>query len=208
MKARGFSLIELLIAIVIAGVLLALALPSFSSMLRNAKIRNLANSIVGGLNVAKTEAVRRNKLVSFDLPTDGSGWVVKEFASASPPPEPDEDEGGSSVPVNIPIQTQGSENVDTLKLVIAQGTGDSRVVLTAGSGVVTFNSLGRLVANSVDMEFDVESAIDGINCATVTNLDGARCLRVEVSSGGLIRMCDPALAAGNPQACNSPNTGA
>lgn len=194
MKARGFSLIELLIAIVVIGILLALALPSFSNMLRNASIRNLASSIAGGLNVAKAEAVRRNKLISFELPVDGSGWVVREFVPAGTPPES----------VGAPIQTQDGKDVNRLKLVVAQGTGDSRVVLTEGSGLITFNSLGRLVSGSVGMAFDVESALTDINCATVTNLDGARCLRIEVSSGGLVRMCDPALAAGNTQACNSP----
>lgn len=175
MKARGFSLIELIIVVVIAGILLALALPSFSSMLRNAKVRNLAGSIINGLNVAKAEAVQRNQPVSFEWLSDGSGWVVNDVA-------------------NTVIQSQSSGNADNLR------------VVPQGSNVVTFNSLGRLIVGSGSTVFDVESTVGG-NCATQINPNGVRCLRIEISTGGQVRMCDPALPNSDVQACQNPNTG-
>ena len=176
-KTRGFSLVEVLIAIVIALILLALALPNFAIMLRNAKIRNLADSIGNGLNIAKVEAVRRNQPVSFTWLSDGSGWVVSDIA-------------------NVPIQSQSGGNADELQVAPGQGG----AVVTDADVVVTFNSLGRLVAGSGITSFDVASTVGG-GCATQANPNGVRCLRLVVSTGGQVRMCDPALAAPNTQAC-------
>ena len=44
-RQRGFSLVELVIAVAIMGILLALALPSFSTYLRNVKLRSAAESL-------------------------------------------------------------------------------------------------------------------------------------------------------------------
>ena len=41
-KHHGFSLVELIIAVAIMGILLSLALPSFSGYLRNVKLRAAA----------------------------------------------------------------------------------------------------------------------------------------------------------------------
>jgi type IV fimbrial biogenesis protein FimT len=67
---------------------------------------------------------------------------------------------------------------------------------TASGANVAFNGSGRLNAAG---EFTVD--ITDSNEACTADGGGARCLRVAVAPGGMIRMCDPALAAGNPQAC-------
>lgn len=61
---------------------------------------------------------------------------------------------------------------------------------------IAFSGSGRLNAAG---NFTVDITDPNVQCAA----DGgeARCLRVTVAPGGMIRMCDPALAAGNPQAC-------
>jgi len=61
---------------------------------------------------------------------------------------------------------------------------------------VVFNSLGRVPAGNVNI--DVSSAT-GAACAA--NGGPVRCLRMVVSPGGQIRLCDPALRPGDAQAC-------
>ena len=63
----GMTLIELLIGFVIVGVLLALGVPSFSGWLQNAQLRNAAESVFNGLQLARASAVQRNKSVTFTM---------------------------------------------------------------------------------------------------------------------------------------------
>src|SRR5258706_14776017 len=65
--ARGFSLIELMLVISILGILFALATPDLEIYLVNQKIRASATSIQNGIQLARSEAVKRNQPVSFVL---------------------------------------------------------------------------------------------------------------------------------------------
>jgi type IV fimbrial biogenesis protein FimT len=74
--AAGMTLIELLIGFVLVGVLLALGVPTFTTWLQNIQVRSAAESIVGGLQVARANAVQRNKAVTFNMPGPDSSWTV------------------------------------------------------------------------------------------------------------------------------------
>ncbi len=82
--ARGFTLLELMVALVIAALLLSLGMPSFTTFLRNSEIRSTAESISNGLRAARTEATRLNKPVSFTLVGGGDpSWAINEFDPAT-----------------------------------------------------------------------------------------------------------------------------
>jgi len=68
---RGFTAIELMTVLVIAGVLLVLALPAFNDMLERRRLEGQANEFVTDLAYAKSEAVQRNRNVV--LITGGGG---------------------------------------------------------------------------------------------------------------------------------------
>ncbi|SBT07542.1 hypothetical protein ACCAA_440044 [Candidatus Accumulibacter aalborgensis] len=67
LQGKGFSLLELLIAIAIMGVLLSLGLPALSTYSRNIKLRAAAESFFAGLQLARGEAVRLNASVELIL---------------------------------------------------------------------------------------------------------------------------------------------
>jgi type IV fimbrial biogenesis protein FimT len=73
----GFTLIELLIGIGIVGILLMLAAPAFSVYIQNSRIRNVADGIMNGVQLARTEAVRLNRPVEFAF-TGGGNWSVNQ----------------------------------------------------------------------------------------------------------------------------------
>lgn len=77
----GISLVELMITLGIASILLAVATPSFISMVNNARLTTYTNDFVSALMLAKTEAVKRGFRVTV-LPRGGvpgvwqQGWDV------------------------------------------------------------------------------------------------------------------------------------
>jgi type IV fimbrial biogenesis protein FimT len=75
----GFTTIELMTTVVIAGVLLTLALPAFNDMLARRRLEGQANELVTDLSYAKSEAVQRNRNVM--LRTDPAGTTCYTIAA-------------------------------------------------------------------------------------------------------------------------------
>jgi type IV fimbrial biogenesis protein FimT len=71
---HGFTLIEILIVIVIAGVLATLAAPSFREYIFNQKIRNASFDLIASLSYARSEAITRNAAVDI-VPVSTSNWA-------------------------------------------------------------------------------------------------------------------------------------
>jgi type IV fimbrial biogenesis protein FimT len=77
---NGFTLLELIVTISIAGILMALAIPSFSDMIRGSRLTTTINELVGSLNLARSEAVKRGTTVIVKAKTGTnweSGWTVE-----------------------------------------------------------------------------------------------------------------------------------
>ncbi len=58
-KNKGFTLIELMVTVAIAGIVLTIGVPSFSQVLKNSRLASNTNSLIASLNLARSEAVKR-----------------------------------------------------------------------------------------------------------------------------------------------------
>jgi type IV fimbrial biogenesis protein FimT len=76
-RGEGFTLIELMITLAVAGVFIALALPSFAQFLRNQRVSTQANEFVTALQTARSEAIKRRKQV--DVVADASAGNANEW---------------------------------------------------------------------------------------------------------------------------------
>ena len=68
----GFTLVELLITIAVLAVVLAIAVPSFRSVINRNRLVSASNEVVGALQLARMEAIRRNSRVEICPSTDGA----------------------------------------------------------------------------------------------------------------------------------------
>ena len=204
---RGFSMIELIIALAVLGVLLALAAPSFNAWISNTKIRTAAEVIQSGLQLARAEAVRRNALISFQLTSSTGGdctlattatsWVIT-YGTDDPTGKCDVALLNEAYPV-----TDTTHNpVPRIIQARTAGEGSNNVLAAADQSVIAFNGLGRVTNPSTNpIVINLQNATVG--CQTTSNKAPPllRCLRVTASIGGQIRICDPILPGTDPQAC-------
>lgn len=63
--SRGFSLLELMVAVAILSIVAALGTPVLQDIVRKNQLRALADTTIGMLNLARSEAVSRNTAVSL-----------------------------------------------------------------------------------------------------------------------------------------------
>ena len=77
--AAGFTLIELMIGIAVAGVLLGVGLPSFRDGLLNNRAKAVATDIHLSFLLARSESLKRSKDIDIVATGGywGSGWKVK-----------------------------------------------------------------------------------------------------------------------------------
>jgi type IV fimbrial biogenesis protein FimT len=188
LRQRGVTLIEMMIAIAILGILLALGMPSYRAWIQNSQIRTAAESILAGLQLARNQAVHRNAAVRFQftdsvdagcgLSTTVPNWVVSM----------DDPTGSCNA---APSDTVAPRIIQTR----ATAEGSRNVVIAATASAISFNGLGRLVGgNTLTVNIDVPDTI-------LANAD-SRDLRVIVTGGGQIRMCDPAVGdLADPRHC-------
>lgn len=76
-RARGFSIIELMVVVAVLGVLAALGQPSFTSIIAANRIKTAASDIHLSLIRARSEAIKRNSNITVAAPAGWkSGWTV------------------------------------------------------------------------------------------------------------------------------------
>jgi len=184
-RSHGFTLIELLITLAVFALLLMVGLPSMTTWLQNQQIRASAEGLQAGLQFARTEALRRNAPVRFQLVDTftpacvlfdrGTNWIV---SVNDPTGVCDVDPSDTADPLTIQKRSG------------ADGTPNALVTATNGAApatTVTFNGLGRVTGAGAITRIDVTNTSGG-NCQPAGPM---RCLQLNISSGGQVRMCDP-----------------
>jgi type IV fimbrial biogenesis protein FimT len=200
-RASGFTIIEMIVAVSIFSILVALTVPTMRTWIANTKVRAVADAIQNGVRLAQAESLRRSRQVVFALTnsttpqsgftavTNGNYWAI----------------------MTIPAMTDGTETAAFVEGGVLTSAGST--VQIAGQAEICFNSVGRLVANGTTGVAGGTCTVPtaGINSSAqpmlsyVVTMTGAadHPLQVEVGLGGQVHICDPSqtLSATNPYGC-------
>jgi type IV fimbrial biogenesis protein FimT len=173
---RGFTLIELLVTLVLMGVMLVLAAPSFITFQRNSQLTSTANSFLASLSAARAEAMKR-QLRTFVIPVDGSnwssGWTV--FVDSN-----------STVSASALSMDSGDvllSSADALPSSITIDTTSATSFVHSGVKYVMFNGSGFMTL--IGGGFPTSGA-DSLDFTS-----GAETRRVLASVAGRVRVCKP-----------------
>lgn len=191
MRPRGFSIVELMVAVALMALLLGLAAPSMTTWTRNAQTRAVSDALQNGLRVAQAEALRRHRQVVFfrtAVPTcnnavvassTGAFWAIRTVAMVAGDP------------------------VETIQCGVLSDVAAG--VALNGPTALCFNGTGRQTANATPGigGATCDLALSGTSQFDVSVAAGDRPLRVLVTLGGSVRMCDPArtLSSAAPDGC-------
>jgi type IV fimbrial biogenesis protein FimT len=75
--SRGFSLIEVMMSLVLLGIGMALALPSYRDMVEKRQVTNGAEQVASFINVAQGVAMKTNQVVTVSYArTDDDDWCI------------------------------------------------------------------------------------------------------------------------------------
>nr|WP_051464538.1 GspH/FimT family pseudopilin [Pseudoxanthomonas suwonensis] len=113
--AGGFTLVELMVTLGVLAILVSMATPSFTSVINSNRLSSQANELVADIQLARSEALRRNRTVRLCRSDNGSacatgtgnwtGWIVM-LPSTTPV------EVLRASTVKSPLQVSGGDTLD------------------------------------------------------------------------------------------------
>lgn len=117
--ALGFTLLELLVTLVVAGILLSIGVPSFGNFIQGQRVKTAASELSYALLFARSEAIKRNDQVTVTSNSGGwqNGWTVT---------------------------TPGASST-----LLSHGNTDASLAITGPAGSLTYGGAGRLTAATV-----------------------------------------------------------
>jgi len=193
-RARGFSLIELMVTVTLIAILLVMTIPAYGTWTADAHVRAAAESLTNAIRLTQATAVAKGRTGLFALTADAqpsvnstpAGFAQNWFATLNVL-------GGSD------------ETKASMGLILKSTEGTQHRVTVSGPALVCFNALGRqtslaAAANSLSTAC---TAADPAVFQVSRDAGASRYFKVLVYAGGRVRMCDAAkaISSADPDGC-------
>jgi type IV fimbrial biogenesis protein FimT len=209
------SLIELLVALAVMALLIGMGMPAMTDWMQNVRVRSTAEALSSALQLARSEAVRTNGTVIFQVTTSigndcavstsGSSWVISLC--------PAEGACGAAPNRNQLRPADGcAGTADPMILAKGNFEGSTGAELNMDNSMICYSGLGRINPAAGNCPADTldPAASGGTAIIDITSTQGVcvdaggemRCLRINIAPGGESRLCDPAVTdANDPRIC-------
>ena len=139
-KQQGFGLIELMVTVSIAAILLTIALPNFRDTINGNRASSQANDYVAAINLARNEAISRNRPVTICAADTSSGTPAACGAATAW-------NQGWMIFVDTVTDT-GAPVAVTAASVLRTGVANAAIDVAGNTAFVRFSSRGEVLANA------------------------------------------------------------
>jgi type IV fimbrial biogenesis protein FimT len=126
----GFTLIELMMTLLVAGIVIGIGAPAFRDLMANSRMTTTTNDLIASISYARSEAVKRAQTVSVTAVGGDwlNGWTVV-------------DQGGT------PIRAFEAPS-DSMAITVADDNGDDLTIFS-------FDSRGLLLNQGADSTISI-----------------------------------------------------
>lgn len=149
---KGFTLIELIVTLTVAGILFAMAVPGLQQFVSSNRLASQINDLMGDISLAKTEAIKRNTTTGICASATGTsctasagdwagGWYVYYVCPAS----------DSSCASGANVTIKSHEAITGNNALNAKSTDTGGTV--ANADVLTFSKNGALSNQDYTYQF-------------------------------------------------------
>ena len=191
-RDRGFSLIELMVAVSVLAILMAMAIPNFTTWIRNARVRTVAEALQSSIRLAQAEAQRRNQSVVL-FRTTSKDCLTSATADA----------GGAQWQIrSVPNPLMTDDIPEAIQCGVLTDV-SSGVALTSTATALCFAGDGRqtTLTDPASIGANCTAAVAAYRVEPAASSAEGRPLQLDVSLSGAVRMCDPGKPSTAPDGC-------
>ena len=201
MRARGYTLVEVMVGIVILGILLAVGIPNMTHWVVANKARAASEFYLDGLSMARRQAVAHNARSRIVLTPNANGQYDWQVDLCFPVPgTPCTDDRGNwstttAASTGDPEGAAGFRSVFRSASSLPTTDVLAPAVTPEGANAVYFTELGWVDTTIADR-------LTRLALSPGTALAGdVRAVALTVTLAGMASKCDPAVAAPDTRAC-------
>jgi type IV fimbrial biogenesis protein FimT len=178
--SSGFSLIELMVALAVLGIVLVAAVPALQGWVADARVRTAAEAFQNAARLAQGEAIRRSRTAVLML-TDSEPTIDAEPT-----------DGGQRWVVRL-LERSVDDGNETSLFVRGGAEPAAGDVTVAGDALTCFNAFGQLTtltSKATGLDTGCTAPTDTTASEFAFSRDGGRSLKVLIARGGQVRLCD------------------
>ena len=194
LRQQGATLVEVMVAVTIAALLMAVAVPNVSTWMADAKVRTAAEALQNAVRLAQSTAIQRSRQTGLALTNltpavdatpadDGKRWFVRVLPRSNGYTES-----------NLYVRGGGEAAQSNISI--------------SGPALLCFNAFGQLTslastATGLSTACSAPTTATTLKFYTISSTATSRALKIQINIGGQARLCDTlkTLSDAHPDGC-------